>query len=68
MISGAAEKLVPTNAKKEPKPVKAVPFKAVKGRPKKTNKKVAKKKSGKTNLASIVGLIKGSTEGISLPN
>ena len=73
MISGAAEKKAAI--KKEPKPVKASTDKAekkkpkpVKERPGKKVKKVAKKKPGEkriTNLASVIGLIQGSTEGIS---
>ena len=73
MISGTAEKKVAI--KKEPKPVKAAPAKAdkkkpkaVKARPPKKAKKAAKKKPREkmiTNMASVLGLIQGSTEGIS---
>ena len=73
MISGSAEKKVAI--KKEPKPIKAAPVKTdkkkpktVKSRPQKKAKKVAKKKPGEkriTNLALVIGLIQGSTEGIS---
>jgi hypothetical protein len=73
MLSGAAEKK--PAVRKEPKPVKAAPVKAdkkrpkaVKKRPKKKAVKVAKKKPGigrVTNIDMIVGLIQGSTEGIS---
>jgi hypothetical protein len=66
MISGSAEKKV--TIKKEPKPIKAAPVKAVKARPAKKSKKTAKKALGKkkiTNQASVIELIQGSTEGIS---
>jgi hypothetical protein len=73
MISGAAEGKAAI--KNERKPVKAAPVKAdkkkpkaVKARPRKKAAKVAKKGSGikrVTKIDMIVGLIKGSTEGIS---
>jgi len=73
IISGTTEKKA--TIKKEPKPVKAVPAKtdkkkpkAVKVRPQKKARKVTKKMPGKkrvTNIASVIGLIQGSTEGIS---
>ena len=73
MISGAAEKKAAI--KKGLKTVKAVTVKAdkkkpkaAKARPQKKAKKVAKRKPGEkriTNLASVIGLIQGSTEGIS---
>jgi hypothetical protein len=73
MISGAAEKKAAI--RKEPKPVKAAPAKpdkkkpkAVKERPQKKAIKIAKKKprvKRVTNIDMIVGLIQGSTEGIS---
>jgi hypothetical protein len=73
MISGVAEKKAAI--RKEPKPIKATPVKAdkkrpkaVKKRPKKKAVKIAKKKPGigrVTNIDMIVGLIQGSTEGIS---
>ena len=58
MLSGASEKIA--TIKKEPK--------AAKGRPPKKTKKVIKKKSGGkriTNLASVIGFIQDSPEGIS---
>jgi hypothetical protein len=72
MILGAPEKKVAI--KKEPKPIKAAPVKAenkpkaVKARPPKKAKKATKKEPGVmrvTNIDMIVGLIQGSTEGIS---
>ena len=58
MLSGASEKKAAI--KEKPK--------AAKGRPSRKSKKVAKKAPGKkriTNLASVIGLIQGSPEGIS---
>lgn len=73
MISGAAEEKAAI--KNERKPVKAAPVKAdkkkpkaVKARPQKKAMKVAKKEPGIkriTKIDMIVGLIQGSTEGIS---
>jgi hypothetical protein len=73
MISGAAEEKAAI--KNERKPVKVAPVKAdkkkpksVKGRPQKKAMKVAKKEPGikrVTKIDMIVGLIQGSTKGIS---
>ena len=73
MISGAPEKKAAI--KKEPKPLKTAPVKAdkkkpraVKERPQKKAKKATKKAPGEkriTNIDMIIGLIQGSTEGIS---
>jgi hypothetical protein len=73
MVSGPAVKTAA--AKKEPKAAKATPVKAdkkkskaVQERPQKKTRKVAKTKpggKGVTNMDMIVGLIQGSTEGIS---
>jgi len=73
MISGAAEEKAAI--KNERKPVKVAPvkadkkkLKAGKARPQKKAMKVAKKEPGikrVTNIDMIVGLIQGSTEGIS---
>ena len=67
LMSGASEKKVAI--KKEPKPVKATPVKADKKKPKAVKaKKAAKKAPGVkrvTNIDTVIGLIKGSAEGIS---
>jgi hypothetical protein len=67
LMSGASEKKVAI--KKEPKPVKVTPVKADKKKPKAVKaKKAAKKAPGVkrvTNIDTVIGLIKGSAEGIS---
>jgi hypothetical protein len=73
MISGPAKKTMV--AKKEPKATKAAPakkaekkVKVAKPVPVKKVKRTAKKKpreKGITNVASVIGLVQGSTEGIS---
>jgi hypothetical protein len=64
MISG-----VPSRTVKEPKAVKAIPAikepKAVKPRPAKKVKKRNPRAKKVTNIDKVVGLIKGSTDGIS---
>jgi hypothetical protein len=69
MISGTPEKEVAI--KKEPKVVKAAAAKkpkALKARPQKRAKKATKKEPKEkrvTNIDTVVGLVQGSTEGIS---
>jgi hypothetical protein len=69
MISGTPEKKVAI--KKEPKVVKAAAAKkpkALKARPQKRAKKATKKEPKEkrvTNIDKVVGLVQGSTEGIS---
>ena len=73
MIAGTTEKK--TAIKKEPKPATAAPVKtdkkkpeAVKERPRKKAANVADKRPGEqriTSMASVIGLIQGSAEGIS---
>jgi len=73
MVFGPTKEKV--KVKRAPKAAKAVPVKADKKKPKavkvrspKKTKKAAKKEPGKkrvTNIDTVVGLIQGSTEGIS---